>query len=191
MTIRKKMEEDFSVSINICGVNESKHPFASVIKLKNVLELIEYEKLQIDTGFNDTDIFPFCFVEKLYKTHGFIVPFCEFKRFCEDEYEVVNRNLSTPSIRAKFDEVKKTTTLNVCIRSLNSFSQDERTLLVQYANLVSQDDLEHKIILYVDSIQQILEELETDEKYVEAKYVGFRVQLNELIQLDAAQYIFD
>lgn len=77
------------------------------------------------------------------------------------------------------------------ISSLSSFSQDGKVLLVQYADLVSQDDLECKIILYVKTLENILEELETSEEYIDANFTDFRIRLNDLIQLDADQYIFD
>jgi hypothetical protein len=88
-------------------------------------------------------------------------------------------------------EIKKITTIEVCINSLSSFSSDERGLLFEYANLVSQDFQENKLILYVDSLSNILNMLEDEDEYKDVDYTGFKIRLNNLVNAGADQYIFD
>ncbi len=87
-----------------------------------------------------------------------------------------------------------TTIVNIkaCIKALGSFKIDERKLLVEYADLISQSDLQSKIILYTDSLENILDVLEAEDgEYADADFTEFRIQLQDMINAGADQYIFD
>ena len=86
---------------------------------------------------------------------------------------------------AKIEEKKANLTqIEVCVKSLESFSQAEKKILIEYADLISQSELESKIILYANSLKMILDELEDKDS-------EFKTQITDLIQADADQYIFD
>ncbi len=67
------------------------------------------------------------------------------------------------------------TTIKVEYANLSSFDQKDREVLVSYADLLSQDDLESRIVLYSTSIYQIFEEWSADkeESGVSEKLAGF------------------
>lgn len=84
-----------------------------------------------------------------------------------------------------------TTQISAHITKLNSFPNDEREMLVEHADLISQDETEHKIILYSSSLENILDELEDEDEFRDEDFTGFRIRLNDMIIAGADQYIFD
>lgn len=86
---------------------------------------------------------------------------------------------------------KPSTSIEVCFNSSSSFRLDERELLVQNADLVSQADGESRFILYSNSLSEILDELEDEDEYRDSDFTDFKLRLNTLIQAGADQYIFD
>ena len=97
------------------------------------------------------------------------------------------------SIQSKLDEVKKTRTLNVYNNDDDSYTlwNTEERLIRNYVDIASASGSEYKLILYVASLEKILNLLETSEEFKDDDYTNFRIYLNDLVQLDADMYIFN
>jgi hypothetical protein len=85
----------------------------------------------------------------------------------------------------------KTKNISVIIKKLSDFKNDERELLVEYADLISQDETDPKLILYSNSLSDILDTLEYDEEYCDSNFNEFKAILNDMIIAGADQYIFE
>lgn len=86
--------------------------------------------------------------------------------------------------------IKTPTFLNVKIHSLSSFTQKQRETLVSYADMVSQSDLESKLILYPTTIYQIFNDWNDDreESDIDEELAKFCENIHdELVD----QYIFN
>ncbi len=80
--------------------------------------------------------------------------------------------------------------IEVVINKLFSFNEKERETLVMHADLVSQADGEHKIILYPETIYQIFKEFE--EEGVDSDIPESLAKWCEYVHnSDIDQYIFD
>jgi len=112
-------------------------------------------------------------------------------KYCQSDVESSFFRIKEVDAILEAKKKAKVTQIEVCINSLDSFAQDEKELLVQFADLVSQSDLESKIILYTNSLEMILDTLEDEDEYMDADFSEFQTRINDLIQADADQYIFD
>lgn len=104
----------------------------------------------------------------------------------EEAYYKVLEKLAT------LDEVTKTKIKNVWEDDGSyDFDSKEDRLIRNYADITSKDNNVKTEILYVGSLEEILDVLETDDEFIDADYTDFRIFLNDLVQLDADMYIFN
>ena len=96
------------------------------------------------------------------------------------------------TIHSKLNEVTKTQIKNVWIDENDyDYGNKEEWLIRTYADFKSTNVNEgSQHILYVGTLEKIMNILETDEQYIAADYTDFRIFLNDLVQLDADMYIF-
>lgn len=74
---------------------------------------------------------------------------------------------------------------------LSDFCKEDRELLVKKADLLSQDDLEHRIVLYSSSIKSIIDDFEENEEDLnKISEVLFNILKREYIS-NIDFYIFD
>lgn len=101
LKIGKKLNDDCSVNVFLSDRNLNNEKFVVHLSLKNILELIEFEKMYIDTTFEYREEYPFYFVEILYKEVGFLVSFEDFNIFYKKNLEIINRNISIGNMRGR------------------------------------------------------------------------------------------
>jgi hypothetical protein len=81
--------------------------------------------------------------------------------------------------------------ITVMIKKLDDFKNDERELLAEYADLIAQDETDPRLVLYSNSLSDILDTLEDYEEYRDSDFHEFKVILNNMIIAGADQYIFE
>lgn len=79
--------------------------------------------------------------------------------------------------------------ITISVVSLSKFNQEERSMLVGYASLISQSDNDKAIILYDSELAQMLTDLEDD--YADSYLASFRSKMSSLLKLEVDQYKFD
>jgi hypothetical protein len=81
--------------------------------------------------------------------------------------------------------------ISVMIKKLDDFKNDEKELLEEYADLIAQDETDPRLVLYSNSLSDILDTLEDDEEYRDSDFHEFKAILNDMIITGADQYIFE
>jgi hypothetical protein len=107
----------------------------------------------------------------------------EMRELVESEFDSVKYCFTPRLVEAK--------NITVMIKKLDDFKNDERELLAEYADLISQDETDPKLVLYSNSLSDILDALEDNEEYRDSDFNKFKAILNDMIIAGADQYIFE
>ncbi len=200
--------ENYTMKIETISTEENSHLSVDLATLVVTPELIETivkarvalqprQSLSIESGFTsewryegDFSDERLGYDELTIWGDGDLIISC-FGKHCGSKIESSFFRIEEVDARINAKSIAKTTQIEVCINSLSSFAKDEAELLVQFADLVSQSDIESKIILYADSLEMILNSLEDEDEYMDTDFDEFKTRINNLIQADADQYIFN
>jgi hypothetical protein len=181
--------------------------------MAEALETIGFTPEQISQICSGTKVQP-CFTDDKFKAYA-IATFTsnsekgaqDYDDFMEGEaelsiwepFEYKDKEEMQELVESEFDSVKYCFTprlveaknITIMIKKLDDFKNDERELLEEYADLIAQDETDPKLVLYSNSLSDILDTLEDDEEYRDSDFHEFKAILNDMIIAGADQYIFE
>jgi hypothetical protein len=181
--------------------------------MTEALEAIGFTQEQISQICSGTKVQP-CFTDNKFKAYA-IATFTsnsekgaqDYDDFMEGEtelsiwepFENKDEEEMRELVESEFDSVKYCFTprlveaknISVMIKKLDDFKNDEKELLEEYADLIAQDETDPRLVLYSNSLSDILDTLEDDEEYRDSDFHEFKAILNDMIITGADQYIFE
>ncbi|KAB7891383.1 hypothetical protein [Poseidonibacter ostreae] len=101
LRIRKNLNNDCSASASIIGTSKEDKRFLLHVKMKNILELIEFEKIDIESTFKTSEEYPCNFAEKAVGIYGKNISFKDLKEFCDKELESLNQNVNESNMKRR------------------------------------------------------------------------------------------
>jgi len=86
INIDKNFNKNCSATIFLKTQTLNDEFYEVVVQLKNILELIEFEQMDIESNFKESNVYPFNFIESLYLHFDkMVINLDEFKTFCSLE----------------------------------------------------------------------------------------------------------